>query len=58
MWSLYQDAAMVSFPLNTSHVFSSGLNMLGVTVRDALVFTIGRALMKTNKAFWENKNSL
>lgn len=36
---------MVSFPVNSSHVFSSWLNMVGCTVRDALAFTIGRALI-------------
>ena len=41
---------MVWFPSNTWQVFSSGLNMWGRTVRDALVFTIGRALMKTKQS--------
>lgn len=36
---------MVSFPVNSSHVFSSWLNMVGCTVRDALALTIGRALI-------------
>lgn len=37
---------MVSFPVNSSQVFSSWLNMVGCTVRDALALTIGRALIE------------
>lgn len=39
----YQDTATVTAPVS-SQVFSSWLNMVGCTVRDALALTIGRAL--------------
>lgn len=40
----YQDTAVRPVPVKSSQVFSSWLNRVGCTARDALTLTIGRAL--------------
>lgn len=42
--STHQETRSLEFPFMTSQFFSSGLIMVGETVREALVLTIGRDL--------------
>lgn len=44
----HQETGMLVFPLVTMQVFSSGLIMVGETLREAVALTIGRDLPGTN----------
>ena len=48
-WKTHQETGMVAFPLVTTQFFSSGLIMVGETVRWPLALTIGRDLLVTNE---------
>lgn len=50
----HQETGTLEFPLVTMQFFSSGLIMVGDTVREAVVLTIGRDLWVYRKKYRQN----